>query len=315
MDAIVEMPGKALVKSSKGDGLVPMNRALEVFAPALALSKRYSQRWNVSIYQIGVIGEPRSVDTARKIHHGFLSALVEMDRACKTLQQVTSGHPPVDRATALSMLNVLFAAIGKRKSDEESALLLAAASDMFNPVNDILGCITGVEKINRHPLVLAIAVKTLIATAKFTSCAELREAMAKVERDIRTSAWHLEVMTGAIDRADAMLFEQDRATWDELHARGDAVVQRFMLRDLEDIEGPREEDGEFPATPGSPRWQALDELLKAKTPKRIAAARKRGNVKRSKRSGKREQEQGERELVAHLGSESSGRLASRRDIV
>src|SRR5262249_47366833 len=157
---------------------------------------------------IGVVGVPHKVDDAKKIHRGFLPALVEMDRACKVLAQVTSGQPPVDRATALSMLNVLFAAIGKRKSDEESTLLLAAASDMFNPVNDVLGCITGVEAINRHPLVLAIAIKQLIATAKFTSCAELREAMAKVAKSISIDVWHLEYMMNAIDRADDMLFEK-----------------------------------------------------------------------------------------------------------
>jgi hypothetical protein len=132
MDALVKMPGKDVARSSrKGDGLVAMNQALEDFAPALAISKRYCLQWEASICTIGIIGEPRSVDTARKIHHGFLPALVEMDRTCKTLLDVMSGHPPVDRATALSMLNVLFAAIGKRKSDEESTLLLAAAANGF----------------------------------------------------------------------------------------------------------------------------------------------------------------------------------------
>jgi hypothetical protein len=281
MNALVKV-SKALVKAPKGaaGALERMNQTMEHFAPALDLSRRHSGRWEALICAIGIVGVPYSVDEARKIHHSFLAAFTGMDEAYKVLRQVKYDHPPVDRATALAMLNVLFAAIGKRKNDEESAILLNAAADMFNPINDVLGHITGLEQINRHPLVLAIAIKQLIATAKFTSCAELREAMEKVANSIRIKVWHLEFMMQTIDSADVMLFEQDRATWDETHARVDAAIERKMLRDLEDLESPYENDDGV-MEPGSPRWQALDDLLKAKTPKRIAAARKRSDTKRS----------------------------------
>jgi hypothetical protein len=285
MDALVKMPGKGLASSApKGDGLVAMNQALECFAPALAISNRYSLQWGASICTIGVGDVPgRSVDVARKIHRGFLAALAEMDRARETLRQVTRGDPPVEHMTALAMLRVLFVAIGKRKSDEESALLLAAAADMFHPVNDVLGFFTGEDAINRHPLVLAIAVKRLIATEKWTSCAELREAMAKEAKFISRDVWHLEYMAAAIGRADDMLFEKDRATWDETHVRVDAAIERLMLSELEDLESPYVDDDDV-SQPGSPRWQALDEMLKAKQqpePTRLAASRQRGHVKRS----------------------------------
>jgi hypothetical protein len=60
-----------------------------------------------------------------------------------------------------------------------------------------------------------------------------------------------------------MLFEEDRATWDETHARVDVAVERAMLHDLEDIESPYVDDDGV-SQPGSPRWQALDALVKAK---------------------------------------------------
>ena len=267
MGTLVKMPGKGVARpsSSKGDGLMLMNQAIEHFAPALAISKRYSVQWQASICTIGAVDEPHSVETARKIHHGFLAASDEMDRACKTLRGIMSGHPEIDRASALLMLNVLFAAIGKRKSDEESIILLNAAADMFNPVNDVLGWITGVEQINRHPLVLASAIKKLIATAKFTSCAELCEAMAGVVKSISGSVCALDFMIERIHTADAMLFEEDRATWDETHARVDVAVERAMLCDLEDIESPYVDDDGV-SQPGSPRWLALDALVKAKAP-------------------------------------------------
>jgi hypothetical protein len=297
MNELVRMPGKAIAKPRKGSGLVTMNRALEDFAPALAISRRRRLQWEASICVIGIIGEPRSVDTAKKIHDGFLPALVEMDLAWQALWNVQSGHPAVDRATALSMLNVLFAAIGRRKTDEESAILLDAAADMLDPVNDVLDGIGGVEPINRHPLVLATAIKTLIATAKFTSCAELREAMAKVANSINNSVWHLEFMTERIHTADAMLFEKDRATWDAAYANVDSKMLLWMQEQLEMLgEGPSEDEDEDgnPEYPPSPRWLALEHLLKAKRvaappkPKRTAfiaaarAARKSGHTKRSK---------------------------------
>jgi hypothetical protein len=285
----------ALVKVPKGaaGALQCMNQTLGHFAPALAISHRHSLIWDASICTIGVVGVPYTIVDARKIHRGFLAAFSEMDEACEVLQQVKDGHPPVDHATALALLNVLFAAIGKRKNDEESAILLNAAADMFNPINDILGCITGVEQINRHPLILAIAIKQLIATAKFTSCAELREAMAKVVNSIAIDVWRLEYMMEKTHNADAMLFEKDRATWDETHARVDAAIERKMLRDLENVEGAYEDDDGVPQS-GSPRWQALNDLLKTKKlaappqPKRIAAAKKRAEIKRSTKTEKQD---------------------------
>jgi hypothetical protein len=269
MGTLVKMPGKGVARpsSSKGGGLDLMNQAIKHFAPALAISNRYSVRWQASICTIGIVGEPRSVETARKIHDGFLAAMAEMDRAYKTVHGIMSGHPEVDRASALSMLNVLFAAIGKRKSDDESIILLNAAADMFNPVNDVLGCITGVERINRHPLVLASAIKKLIATAKFTSCAELYKAMQSVEHFIGIQAWHLDFMIERIHTADAMLFEEDRAAWNEAYTNVDSKVV-LLMREWSELmgEGPCEELDENgnPEYPPSPRWQALDDLVKAK---------------------------------------------------
>ena len=268
MGTLVKMPGKGVARPSSSRGLDLMNQAIEPFAPALAISKRYSVRWEASIGAIGLV----YTGHGREIPRDFLPAFVEMDRACDTLRGIKSGHPEVDRVSALSMLNVLFAAIGKRKSDEDSALLLAAAADMFNPANDVLGCITKVERINRHPLILASAIKKLIATAKFTSCAELHEAMQSVEHFIGIQVWHLEFMTERIYLADAILFEQDRTAWDKAYANVDCEVVLAMRESSEMMgEGPFPEDGEFPATPGSPRWQALDDLVKAKSqPRRVA---------------------------------------------
>ena len=97
-------------------------------------------------------------------------------------------------------------------------------------------------------------------------CSAAQPSIARASQ----AGWHLQFMAEAIHDADAMLFEKDRATWDETHARVDAAVERQMLSDLEDLESPYVDDDGVPQ-PGSPRWLALDDLLKAKQPKRIVS--------------------------------------------
>jgi hypothetical protein len=290
------MPKGALAKPSKGAAaLMVMNRAIEEVGPAIRVADRYRGQWEAAICVIGLVGEPRHVETARKIHNGFLAALPELKAAESRLFEIEVGRQQIDRVTALAMLNVLFAAIGKRKNDEESMILLAAAADMFNPVNDVLASaglldpvidgsdeFKSVKPINRHPAILAIAIKKLIATAKFTSCAELREAMADVQHVVGVKQWHLGFMTEAIDRADAMLFEKDRAAWDEIYANVDSKVV-LAMREWSELagEGPSEDEDENgnPEYSPSPRWQALDDLVKAKAaipksePRREAACK------------------------------------------
>jgi hypothetical protein len=275
--AIVKLgKGRALAKGAGNAGLMLMNQTVEQFAPALRVAQRYRPHWESAIGPIGIVGVPRNVDVAKQIHQSFLAALPVMDATCSTLERVQRANERMDRASAMLMLNVLFAAIGKRKSDDENATLLAAAADMFNPANDVLANIKLASQsddspwvrkpIYQHPLVLAIAVKKLIETAKFTSCAELREAMADVSNSIGVKIWHLGYMTQRIDDADEMLFERDRASWDQMHARVDAAVERTMLRELLSEEGPSNDTDENgnPEFPPSPRWLALEEMLKAK---------------------------------------------------
>ena len=68
--------------------------------------------------------------------------------------------------------------------------MLAACCDMFSPMNDIIGEGMGLWKpICKHPVVLALAIKKLIATSVFTpSPSELREAMATVTHRIAVRA-------------------------------------------------------------------------------------------------------------------------------
>jgi hypothetical protein len=130
--------------------------------------------------------------------------------------------------------------------------------------------------------------------------AELRKALGTVKQRLSVQQGWLWKWLEKIDDLDEMVFKDDRPAWDGAYAKVDSKVVLWMQEQCELAgEGPQEEDGEFPATPGSPRWKALNDLLEAKNAaeeaaeqaklaiespperKRIAAARKRGNVKRS----------------------------------
>jgi hypothetical protein len=98
--------------------------------------------------------------------------------------------------------------------------MLAACCDMFSPMNDIIGEGMGLWKpICKHPIVLALAIKKLIATSVFTpSPSELREAMAKVKSRIDVHAAWLGDFLSWVGKADRLLFEFDRPAWEAAYA-------------------------------------------------------------------------------------------------
>jgi hypothetical protein len=172
------------------------------------------------------------------------------------------------------MLSVLFAALGKKKGDE-GAMLLVACADMFSATNEAIGHATGLWKpISRHPLVLALAIKKLIATAVFTSCAELREAMNEVRGTLEMRKWAMEYIVDLIERADEIVFVGDRAAWDAAYADVGSDVVKAMLGWVEMQESPYTDDDDVDH-PGSPRWAALNAIVEAKlaVPVREAAAK------------------------------------------
>jgi hypothetical protein len=245
-------------ETSTGGGLALINEVAEKFLPALQVSESYGAEWKRSIGAIGTVLDGRAFPVA-KILNGFLGKFSEIKAAHMALLDVFIMGRSIDKATALRMINVLFAALGKHKSDDETATLLEATADMFNPVNDALGSVTDVPPLNRHLLIVGLAIKKLIATAKFTSAAELREAMMDVQQRLDLQRWKLEYMADNIMQADEIMFETDRAAWEAAYARVGSDVPLAMQNWSCIGEAPERDD-----VPGSPRWQALDAILKAK---------------------------------------------------
>ena len=115
-----------------------------------------------------------------------------------------------------------------------------------------------------HPLVLALAIKQLMAEKTFEPAeSELRAALEKVEQRLTLHRSYLSGWLGRLERADEIVFTFDRPAWDRAYANVHSDVPRQMrARLFEDGPGEPNEDGN--EIPPSPRWQALNDLWETK---------------------------------------------------
>jgi hypothetical protein len=211
----------------------------------------------------------------------LLPKIAEITAASAALVGICGSLSTVSQPVAIKMLSVLFGALSKRKadaSDENAAMLLAATADMFDPVSRSIGATTGLWKsIPAHPVVLALAIKQMLAKQVFQPApAEVLEAMERArERIGYLMGWTLQALQLAC-RADAIVFEFDRPAWDATYTGIGSEVAQAILDQL-DGEAPGEDDDG--PVPGSPRWLALDALRQAKAAEakpRLAACRATG---------------------------------------
>jgi len=288
MDALVEMPDKGLARPSPRGALALINATLADVADMMETARRCRSLWtsapDYNSYlgddartYLGFTPEARYLDRAKSAL-GYLWNLPAVDMAYGKLFDILnpSSDDEVTHALATKMLSVLFGALAKKKADaadENTAMLMAACADIFHPMNDVVGETTGLWKpVCKHPIVLALAIKKLIATSVFTpSPSELREAMAEVKDHLSSRADWLCTFFDWMGKADKIVFEFDRPAWEAVCARHDSTVV-LSLRDLQN-DGPSEDTDENgnPEFPPSPRWLMLDDLYKAKLAAEAAA--------------------------------------------
>jgi hypothetical protein len=243
MDALIEMPGKGVARRSvaKGAGLTLINDTLSDFAERLRIADECRRQLQQGDTYLGGEHEPEAkfLDRAKIIHGHLLRNIAEVDATNAALLDVLipPWRSPLTHAQATAMLGVLFGTLSKKRADDEnSAMLLAACADLFNPINDTIGAETGLwEPVSKHPLVLAIAIKKLIATSVFTpSPSELREAMKLATRKLDSLASYTCEWLDLLQKADAILFEFDRDSWNVAYANvGSKIALAISDRAIE----------------------------------------------------------------------------------
>jgi hypothetical protein len=199
------------------------------------------------------------LDATKLLHARWLPDLASADSAYQSLLSVAQQWPSLTATEAGAMLSYLFTVMGKRKSDEAAAKLHACV-DLFNPASNEIARALGLWKpVPRHPLVLALAIKQLMAQKTFEpSEAELREALSAVEEKLRAQRRWVFMWLQEFDRADALLFAQDRPAWDAAYGSFGSDVAGAMAAWLDDHEPRKDAKGNPVAE--SPRWKALNEI-------------------------------------------------------
>ena len=199
------------------------------------------------------------LDDARRLHARWLNAAPRANAAFRLWFDVDLESPPISLAEASAMLRFLFAAKGRKRGDEAMAKL-AACIDIFTPASNALAEAMGLWKpVPRHPLVLALAIKALMAKRLHEpeEC-ELREELATVKERLDKRAARVSGWQQTLKHADQTVFALDRAAWDAAYATVDSAVVSVML-----------DDDDNSATP---RCAALEALHKQKVAQEEAAA-------------------------------------------
>jgi hypothetical protein len=305
MEALIEMPGTALTRPAAKKALALINATLtdlvDVMETARLCDDLFSQAPDYSSYLGDGVGG-NYLDRA-KIAHGYLWQFAYAEAAYASMLAIL--HPRDDdgeitQATANKMLSVLFGTLAKKKADTDE-MLLAACADMFDPLNDMLGKTTRLWKpVCKHPVVLALAIKKLIATSVFAPTpSELREAMETATQKLQAAKRQLDNFLAWMIQADKIVFAFDRAAWEATYARLDSRVPSAMAARsyyygngdaercaaLEKIWEPKHEAEEAAELAAEEREKlAADDRGQLAAPperKQIAAAKKRSDAKRS----------------------------------
>jgi hypothetical protein len=257
VSALVKMHGQLTRTAAvhRGDGLALINSQLAGFAEPIAVADRCRaqlHRSDVSTY----LPDARFLDRAKIVHRLWLPEFAQARAAFDQLFEIAvfdaPPREPITHATAVAMLSVLFGALTKKKADDENATtLLDVSADLFNPVNDAVGLGSGLwAPVSKHPVVLALAIKRLVATSVFTpSPAELRSAMKRARDSLGMLARYAESFAELIGHADEMVFAVDRPAWDSAYTSVSANVITAMRDSIDDDDA---------------RVAALDQLAKAK---------------------------------------------------
>jgi hypothetical protein len=221
------------------------------------------------------------LERARSMHLQLLASLPRARLSYEVLCAILI--PPfetVSYAQVSTMLGALFGALAKRK-DENASLLLDACCDLFDPVSLAIGESTGLWKpISNHPVVVALAIKRLLAKSVFAPTpSELRDAIKLAAERINTKAAYAGQFVELADQADAMLFLFDPPAWQMAHAAASQEAS-LAMRAMAELSNYDLDDND---EAGSPRWQALNALaLPSPEPSREAACKTTTPAKRTR---------------------------------
>jgi len=198
-----------MVPPRAGGGLTIITAALADYEPAFAIARRCAElRKSLPV-------TVQNLHTAKMVRATLLPRVDEIYSSWRTLVDMTSAEPRrrIARPEAAEMLGYLFAVLRRNDKGADVASLLTACVEMLAD-DGALAAAIATKPLPRHPAVLALAIRKIIATAVFPPApAEIATAMQEIFgrlRMLRSQVWG--VFQVAID-AERLAFKEDRAGW------------------------------------------------------------------------------------------------------
>jgi hypothetical protein len=229
----------------RGSGLAVITDTIAQHASTFAVAHQCAE-WKAALPQV------RDVESARIVRATLLPNFQLIEAARRALADMTSREPtaPVTESLALKLLGSLYGVLGKRNSDaHDAAALLQASAEMFSESDAALTKVINVEPLPRHPVVLALGVKKLIATKVFAPApTEVRKAMIEVRDRIRLLQFDLPALLKMARQAEQIIFRKVRDEWALPYVSG--TVPRIVAAELV---GDGDDSADW--------WSAVDDLF------------------------------------------------------
>jgi hypothetical protein len=167
-----------------------------------------------------------SLERAQRVQRTLLLNLPRVAEAAEVFRPIIYEKSPLERELALAMVDFLLEVLGKGKANDAGALLVACAN-MFNPaMDDINKQLHSRKAMPRHPVILALAVQEWLQTNKWApSPQELRSTVREIFRRMHNLHYHVEEWLNLLDRADLIVFVQDRSDWESIHAKALTFIE------------------------------------------------------------------------------------------
>jgi hypothetical protein len=184
----------------------------------------------------------------------------------------------VEPEEALCMLSVLYGTLNKSRTDDNnSQMKLASCAELFDPIHDRIGLSTGLWKsVPRHPIFLALGIKSLIARGVFSpEPSEVAEEVRRARERLCVEYHYTEQALERLQQADAILLKFAPDEWERPYRE---PCYRPVLKWMLDRHECNGEDDFYELVT---REQAKLAIEQAPQRKKIAAARRRPQQKRS----------------------------------
>ncbi len=158
---------------------------------------------------------------------------MQVHDAKELIGSICSGEESIDAKLAIKMLSVLYKTMSKNKAGENTEMLLLSCVDLFDPVSDSIGVSIGLKSVPRHPIIVAFAIKRLIATKVFTPApSELIEACISARRHLERMLRDLTNWLYNLDCEDTRLFWKDRDEWASIYTTPESIEAAETISEI-----------------------------------------------------------------------------------